>query len=449
MKALRIGKSGIAVVMTIITVAITTVSAQTTYLSEAFPSANVADPMKWEAVAGPSGASSCLTARDGVSGLVSLYGGSLLSGCADRAIDGNNFGALRLTKSVADQVSLMQYVNPVSTANGFDITFKIAQYSPNGGRGGEGMVFFIKDASNSSNSTLFASGGLGYANTPSKPGVPGALLGIAFDRSGNFASGTFGSANCPAGSTIPNSIGVRGADASLSKDGSEGFCFLGGSAGVDYTGANRTEATRAVRIAVDPVGAADAKIRIFISGADLVMPSTPMVVVTLPAAYLGTGMVKFGFSAANTVDGGVQEVWDFKVTDAVADGSARTRYAGNGWFNGQQNSRSSFGFNFQEVTNKTSRGAMVWSLGENFKFESENISCRGNAGSGTCTARGELIQKLGDNWFTLGMQDMTFSFTRPDKNGRTNSASFSYSFPSIGLSDTGTVSGGTIKIIKM
>lgn len=431
--------------------AVTSVSAQTTLFREAFPSSELSDPMNWEQVAGPNGSVPCLTGRDGNSGVLSLFGGSQIAGCTSKAIDGRNFGALRMTKVAADEVAMMQYLNPISTANGLDITFKIAQYGPNGGNGGEGITFFIKDGSNSFNSPLFASGALGYANYQSKAGVPGGLLGIGFDRAGNFSNGAYGSASCGVRLTMPQSIGVRGPDTSVGKDGSAGFCFLGGTMnGVTYTGQNRTEATRSVRISIDPVTVASPKMRIYISGGDLVMPSTPNLVIALPAEYIATQSVKFGFTAANTLDAGTHEVWDLSITSAVADTSYRTRYSGNGFFVGDQRARTSFGFNFQESSRSISRGSIIWALDDTYRFKGDVIKCTGSVNSGTAIARGELIQKVGEDWISLGTQEMTFIFTPTYfKNKRQYPGTFSYSFTNLPIADQGTIGDGAIRIYRM
>lgn len=452
-KLSRIKIAGIVAVIIAAISGFTPVQAQTaTLFSEAFPSAELTDPMNWQMVAGPNGTTPCLTARDGGSGMLSLHGGSQINGCSTKAIDGKNFGALRLTKVAADEVAMMQYLKPISTIAGLDITFKIAQYGPNGGKGGEGISFFIKDASNSFTSPLFASGALGYANYQSKAGVPGALLGVGFDRAGDFGTSDFGSSNCPARSPMPQSIGVRGPDTSVGKDGSQGHCYLGGTTnGVSYAGQNRTEATRVVRISIDPYGTANPLMRIYMSGADLVLPSMPTLVVAVPTEYLRVGEVKFGFAAANTLDAGTHEVWDVKITPAVADTSFRTRYAGNGFITGEQRTRVSFGFNYQESTNSVSSGSVIWALDNEYRFKGDIVKCTGSVNGGTAIARGELIQNVGGTWISLGVQEMTFNFSRTYyKNKREYPGTFSYSFTNLPLADTGAVLGdGTIRIFKM
>lgn len=447
----RIKATGITTVGLALIALCTSVSAQNTLFSEAFPSSELSDPMNWEPVAGPNGSLPCLTARDGISGVLSLFSGSQISGCKDKAIDGKNFGALRLTKVAADEVAIMQYINPISTANGLDITFKFAQYGPNGGKGGEGIVFFLKDGANSFTSPLFANGALGYASYQSKPGIPGGLVGIGFDRGGDFGTSAFGSANCAAGNTGQNSIAVRGSDTSAGKDGSAGFCFLGGTAnGVSYSGQNRTEATRSVRIAIDPVGTANPKMRIYISGADLVIPSTPTLVVTVPAEYMAARSVKFGFSSANTLDAGNHEVWDVKITSAVSDTSFRTRYSGNGWFVGDQRTRVSFGFNYQEGTRGVTRGSVIWALDDTYRFKGDVIRCNGSVNTGTAVARGELIQKVGEDWISLGVQEITFTFTPSyERNKKLFYGTFSYSFANFPLADQGSLGNGSIKIYRL
>lgn len=292
-------------------------SAASLSFAEPFSGTLLSDPSNWRLSALAGSASPCLSAATTSQ---TLAAGSI-GPCA--TTDAAGSGVLRLTNTSANQAGSLQYVNPLSTSAGLDITFSLAQW---GGSGADGLSFYLKDGTNTNYAVGFNGGALGYTGyggnaAPPANGIPGALLGIGFDRFGNFALPdlALGAGCADKGPGLrSSSIIVRSGDTSDAKDGSRGFCYLGGTAssGVSYSGGDRSAAKRAVRIVLDPSTNATPKVKIYMSGSDQVLPNTPTVEVDQPAEYKNASTFKFGFSAATGGSTDNHEVWGLGITQA-------------------------------------------------------------------------------------------------------------------------------------
>lgn len=215
--------------------------------------------------------------------------------------------ALRLTEALGTQAGWVLYKQPLSTAQGLDITFEQAQFdAPDDSGEADGIVFFLKDATNSSNKPGGSGGGLGYID------MPGAVLGVGLDAYGNFApsGGTGGPCPDTDASFSPNSIAVIG--------GQSDFCLLTDPYLLEDEGLDplvdryltRADAARTVRITIDPVTADDARIMVYYEG-------TLVFDIPLPEDLKSVENVKLGFSAGTGGSVNKHDVWS--VGAQVAD----------------------------------------------------------------------------------------------------------------------------------
>ncbi len=159
----------------------------------------------------------CLTAGDntGVAGVNSIEVAGSPPACEDN-IDQKNHGALRLTntdKYIAGGV-ISDFSFP--SDEGLDMSYLTYTYGGISGYGGDGMTFFLTDASY--NPDFGATGGaLGYscANAGASRrggGISGAYLGIGMDTYGSFVyRGDNSDKSSGLGGLSSNTIALRGA----------------------------------------------------------------------------------------------------------------------------------------------------------------------------------------------------------------------------------------------
>ena len=156
--------------------------------------------------------------------------------------DGSGNSRLRLVNkdTILDRGYAL-YNIPQTTTSGIDISFNAAIYEYGGSAQADGLVFYLKDGSDTKTgpSSLGASGGsMGYSSTSTNKldGLSGALLGVGFDAYGNFYHLPFASEDCandPAapGWTdephSPRSLIIRGAQG---VDRKSGYCRIATSA---------------------------------------------------------------------------------------------------------------------------------------------------------------------------------------------------------------------------
>jgi hypothetical protein len=294
-------------------------AAVTLNLEESFSGATLTSPSLWNASFATGSDPACLTGLSSQSSPVTLGAGTM-PGCADPALDSAGQGAVRLTSAKNGQASSVLYNTPLDLRMGLDITFNLAIY---GGNGADGISFFLKDGANVTESAGPSGSALGYsllkASGSILPGINGALLGIGFDRLGGF-SGDANAENCPnngptgtLGQGGGPSIVVRGPDLSANRDGTCGYFFLSAQRNVDYSGSNRTEAARSVRILVDKPDTPSPKVSVFFGAAGSSL-SIPILVIDQPAEFSQADSFKFGFSASTGGLNNIHEIWGLAIS---------------------------------------------------------------------------------------------------------------------------------------
>jgi hypothetical protein len=291
-------------------------------LNEPFTGTTLSNPGDWISMRGGwHNEWPCLTAA---TASVSAANGTVVEACRDQkgSITDNGAvdfpeGALRLTrKKIADGIEnrkdatgSLLYNAPLSPSGGIDISFSIRMTGGNHGDVADGVSFFLKDGSNVNNSVGTAGGALGYGmDAGSGNGIPGALLGIGFDKHGNFSSmdvagasgcasqGMFGGNNPTA--VHSNMLVVRGPDTSVSQDGTNGYCFLT-RIGVTYAD-NVFQRVRVVVAPYTPGLPTTVSVYLAPSGTPTTLPASPTLTQTVT---ISATSFKFGFSAAHGWNG--------------------------------------------------------------------------------------------------------------------------------------------------
>ena len=121
-------------------------------------------------------------------------------------IDPLSAGYLRLNSNAKNQAGFARNTASFPSAQGLSISFEYFTY---GGSGGDGLSFFLYDATANSSFQIGASGGsLGYAQNSSSPGLSKAYLGFGFDEFGNFSAATAGRQGGPG--LRSSSLTIRG-----------------------------------------------------------------------------------------------------------------------------------------------------------------------------------------------------------------------------------------------
>lgn len=221
--------------------------------------------------------------------------------------------ALRLTEASNDQSGFVLYDTAIPTSRGIDITFHQAQW---GGNGADGIVFFVKDAANTSNLPGAAGGGMGYSPSDPTEGLPGALLGIGLDAYGSF--GNTGGSGCDStysgtsGTGNKNAVTLRGPG-----NGLVGYCLLADSYILTDNGndplinsyASRQEADRKVRVVIDAATKTDPKVTLYYQDQQIIQ-------VALPEAFNSVDNVKVGFSSGTGGLNNNHEVWGLTSQEA-------------------------------------------------------------------------------------------------------------------------------------
>lgn len=222
--------------------------------------------------------------------------------------------ALRLTDATNNKSGFVLYDTPISTNRGVDITFKQAQW---GGNGADGMVFFVKNAANTSNAI---GARLAYSSdvASSTPGLPGALLAVALDSYGSFGTAAANGNGCNStftgsqGNGNENAVTLRGPGNNL-----DGYCLLADSYSLAGNGklplinnyASRAAATRTVRVVLDAANKTDAKVTVYYQDEQIIQAP-------LPDAFSDVSNIKIGFSAGTGGLNNNHEVWGLTSQDA-------------------------------------------------------------------------------------------------------------------------------------
>jgi len=275
-------------------------------LDEPFTGASLVDPTKWISMRGGSHPEwPCLTAAStSISASVGTIEACVNQGGSTVAA---GEGAMRLSRyrlpaqNWTSAGSLL-YTDALGASEGIDISFSIRMAD---GNVADGMSFFLKDGANANNTVGVAGGALGYGRFTTGTGVPGALLGVGFDKFGNFSSEQVASDGCASRGTHPNTtprnpqdknmLVLRGPDTSATtpQNGSSGYCYLQGQA-VTFSS---TEFQR-VRVKVDsytPGSPTVVNVYLAADSSPSLLPLTPTLTQTMT---LTATTFKFGFSAS-------------------------------------------------------------------------------------------------------------------------------------------------------
>ncbi len=211
--------------------------------------------------------------------------------------------ALRLTPASGTQSGFVLYNKPFNLSQGLKVDFKQYQW---GGDGADGIVFFIKKASDTNNGPGATGGAMGYAgvteNSGPINGLSGALLGVGLDAWGNHSNPAYQTGDCNPDfqGAGQNQIVVRGPG-----QGILGYCMLANGYGLALNGkkllsdgySNRQSSEVAVRVELDSPFIENPRVKVFYQE-DLVVD------VALPNEFKDIYDVKFGFSAGT---GGVSD----------------------------------------------------------------------------------------------------------------------------------------------
>jgi LPXTG-motif cell wall-anchored protein len=226
--------------------------------------------------------------------------------------------ALRLTPAAGSQSGFVLYDHSFNLSQGLRVDFKQYQW---GGDGADGIVFFMKKASDTDNGPGATGGAMGYAGVTEQSGpingLSGALLGVGLDAWGNHSNHAYQTGDCNSDcvGAGQNQIVVRGPGQGLL-----GYCMLANGYGLAENGkkllsngySNRQSSEVAVKVELDSPFIENPRAKVFYQG-DLVVD------VALPNEFKDIYDVKFGFSAGT---GGVSdnhEIADLKVTTLDPD----------------------------------------------------------------------------------------------------------------------------------
>lgn len=221
--------------------------------------------------------------------------------------------ALRLTNDDGSQNGFVLYNQAISVTAGIDVRFSQAQF---GGDGADGIVFFIKDGSDTDTNPGGTGGAMGYAPSAGD-GLSGALLGVGLDGYGSFGTEDVDGTGCEgltfqrsAGGGDNNVVVLRGAG-----QGAAGYCPLADVVSLDDLGlaplvdgyTTREAAAADVRVVVDPVTANNPRVVIYYNDVEIIN-------VPLPAEFEDVSSVKLGFTAGTGGSVDFHDVWGLTAT---------------------------------------------------------------------------------------------------------------------------------------
>lgn len=271
------------------------------------------NPQNWSLYSKDSPA--CLTGRNMDLPDIELASGTM-NGCNSGWTEAPSNAGLRLVRPWYQQAASLTYVKPLPTVDGMDIRFKFAMFK-GGSSPADGMSFFIKKGDDDNDTPGFYGASLGYSPYVhwSERGMSGALLGIGFDMFGGWTSdeavGTgCGLRNSPGRRT--NALAIRGPG-----QGTAGYCYLGGTSGLNYGGSNtvRSRSLREARVVVDSADTTNPQVSVYFGGLGA-LPATPTVQVPLPKEFKDQDTFKFGFAASTGGNDSEIGIWGLTVKPA-------------------------------------------------------------------------------------------------------------------------------------
>lgn len=228
-----------------------------------------------------------------------------------RVADSSQEWALRLTDSTEDQTGFALLNRAISVSAGLDVKFFQSQW---GGTGADGLVFFVKKASDTINTPGALGGSLGYASG-NTDGLSGALLGLGLDTYGGFGGSGVGS-DCL---SDPGPMMYQSRDALTLRGGGQGrtgYCHLvepwitTEHSVASYLGAtDRMSGARKIRVKVDSTSIENPRVQVFYE--DVLAIDIP-----LPTDFNNVSNVKIGFTAGSGGATNVHEVWGLSTAAA-------------------------------------------------------------------------------------------------------------------------------------
>jgi hypothetical protein len=285
--------------------------------SETFRGTSVADA-KW--VIGGFGAAvnpgwpgkACLTAGSNTTAVPA-------PGCGLAIPEAPGQGVLRLTErtvaATPGRTAWAIYNAALPLAAGLDVTFHQSHYGTSS-FSADGISFFLADGAVSLTQAGGPGGAIGYAPAGAGfPGVPNALIGVAFDVFGGFSTPLFGCPSDPAQVTRPNAVVIRGAGNNFS-----GYCRLGVAdltpQGVTLHSNSTNRNDVVTRIVVDPPSAPSPKVTVYLN-------SVQVLQVAAPAQLLAASTVRLGIASSTGGLTDMQEIWNLTVSSVQALVGAR------------------------------------------------------------------------------------------------------------------------------
>lgn len=132
---------------------------------------------------------------------------------AAQGIDSVGQGWLRLASSTQNQANAVWFDSPIPAAGGssIQISFSMAMYNQTGVGGGDGIGFFLWDASSTFNAGAYG-GSLAYAPKTNIAGLSDGYVGVGFDVFGNYSNPTEGRTGGPG--LRPEAVAIRGGPSS-------------------------------------------------------------------------------------------------------------------------------------------------------------------------------------------------------------------------------------------
>jgi hypothetical protein len=217
--------------------------------AESFTGSDVADK---SFVVGSDAASNppFLTARSSASDPAPFPEGTIGGLPGGTLGDAEGSGALRLT-GLDDTATFTIYRKPIAASQGISITFDFFAYGGvSSGGPGDGISFFLLDATQPTVTAGGFGGSLGYAQSGTTTGIEGGYVGVGFDEFGNFSNPTENRVGGPG--RTEDAIAVRGSEAN-------NYQYLTGTGsltgGIDFpTAPNRDAAKRTAKIDITPAG---------------------------------------------------------------------------------------------------------------------------------------------------------------------------------------------------
>ncbi|MEG2975152.1 MAG: hypothetical protein RR882_03610 [Comamonas sp.] len=232
----------------------------------------------------------------------SLTRSAQLTAAVPPGYDADGNGWLRLTQNARFQAGVTSYTGgSFSVSEGVVVDFDYVMWmrNPAQNAGGDGLSFYLYDASKSMSGASLG-GGLGYC------GGDGGYLGIGFDSYGNFTP----SSRCATsgGAWSPNSIVVRGPQSARN-------IYV---AGVSVPALNDPTATarpehRSARIILTPTGDNASPFLVSVEDGPAGMPVP--VITSQPFPFAAPAQLSIGFAAST---GGATEVHEVRMNKAAA-----------------------------------------------------------------------------------------------------------------------------------